>query len=253
MDPLLELGGSSNPKCWTVLENNPQALNQLSHELGLPTNLSFHDVYSLTEPSLLSLIPRPVHALCVIIPLTPAWHASRVEEDTPLDTYQGKGEQEPVLWFKQTIGHACGSIAMIHCCLNGAVRSQLTPGSELERIATVAEPLKMMDRAHVLWSSKALEDAHRDAAALGDTVAPDNKSADKLGQHFVAFVKGKDGHLWELEGSRKGPIDRGLLADDEDLLSPNALKLGLGRVIEMESKDGGDLRFSCTALAPSLG
>lgn len=186
------------------------------------------------------------------MPLTPAWHTSRVIEDAPLNIYEGSGSEEPVLWFKQTIGHACGSIAMIHCCLNGAVRSQLMPGSELERIANVGEPLKMKDRASVLWNSKALEEAHRDAAALGDTTAPDNESADKLGQHFVAFVKGRDGHLWELEGSRKGPIDRGLLADDEDLLTPNALKLGLGRVIEMERKEGGDLRFSCTALAPSL-
>jgi len=68
--------------------------------------------------------------------------------------------------------------------------------------------------------------------------------------HFVAFVKGDDGKLWELEGSRKGPLYRGTLADDEDVLSERGLALGLGRVIEMEkASGGGNLRFSCIALA----
>ncbi|KAL3426891.1 ubiquitin carboxyl-terminal hydrolase, family 1 [Phlyctema vagabunda] len=246
------MSGSENPKCWTVLENNPEALNQLSHQLGLPPSLSFHDVYSLTEPDLLSLIPRPVYALCVIIPMTPTWNASRITEDSSVGEYTTYGEKEPVIWFKQTIGHACGSIAMIHCCLNGQVREKLLPGSELEKIAKEAEPLKMKQRAEVLFNSKALENAHQAAAKLGDTIAPDNQSADRLGQHFVAFVKGKDGHLYELEGSRTGPLERGLLAEDEDLLSPKALELGLGRLIDMEKSAGGDLRFSCTALAPSM-
>jgi ubiquitin carboxyl-terminal hydrolase L3 len=101
---------------------------------------------------------------------------------------------------------------------------------------------------------------------------------DRLGQHFVAFIK-EDGRLWELEGSRvsihlftisclpfsaqscnstvlkepkKGPIDRGALAPEEDVLSPRAIELGIGRVIKMEKESGGsDLRFSCIALAKS--
>jgi ubiquitin carboxyl-terminal hydrolase L3 len=49
---------------------------------------------------------------------------------------------------------------------------------------------------------------------------------------------------------QKGPLDRGGLASDEDVLSPNAIELGIGRVIKMERESGGgDLRFSCIALA----
>lgn len=59
-----------------------------------------------------------------------------------------------------------------------------------------------------------------------------------------------EGKLWELEGNRKGPIVRGELGEGEDLLSPKAIEMGLGRVIEMERSSGGsDLRFSCIALA----
>lgn len=62
--------------------------------------------------------------------------------------------------------------------------------------------------------------------------------------------KGDDGKLWELEGNRKGPIERGVLREGENVLSERALQMGLGRVIEMEkASGGGDLRFSCIALA----
>ncbi len=83
----------------------------------------------------------------------------------------------------------------------------------------------------------------------GDTVPPALDPTKKMGQHFIAFVKGRDGHLWELEGSRKRPLDRGALAEDKDLLSERALELGLKRLIEVQSSSEGDLRFSCIALA----
>jgi ubiquitin carboxyl-terminal hydrolase L3 len=42
------------------------------------------------------------------------------------------------------------------------------------------------------------------------------------------------------------------LKDDEDLLSPAALEKGIGRMMEVESEKGGDLRFSAIALAKNL-
>lgn len=224
-------------------------MNALSKTLGLSPTLQFHDVYSLTEPSLLALIPRPVLALLVIIPLTPAWHASRLAEDEKMGNYEGKGESEPVIWFTQTIGHACGSIGLLHCVINGPAANHIEPGSTFARLREQAIPLNMVDRAKMLYDSHEFEVAHQSVAEMGDTAAPSAEDGEKLGQHFVAFVK-VDGKLWELEGGRKGPICRGELGDDEDVVSERALGLGLGRVIEMErSSGGGDLRFSCIALA----
>ena len=49
--------------------------------------------------------------------------------------------------------------------------------------------------------------------------------------------------------ARNGPLDRGPLADDEDVLSETAIKASIGRVIELEkASGGGDLRFSVVAL-----
>jgi len=108
----------------------------------------------------------------------------------------------------------------------------------------------MKERAQWLYDNKEFETAHQSVASIGDTAPPSASDGDKLGHHFVAFIKGDDGHLWELEGSRKGPIDRGSLAVDEDVLSPAAVERGIGRVIKLEQDiGGGDLRFSATALA----
>jgi ubiquitin carboxyl-terminal hydrolase L3 len=225
-----------------ILENNPDVMTHLATGLGLPPTLAFHDVYSLDEPSLLSLIPRPAYALLVTIPMTP--------EDGSVENYSGSGPQEPVIWFKQTIGHACGLIGLLHSVLNGPVAEMITQKSELHRLLREAIPLKTMERAKLLEDSDVLEAAHHAAAVAGDTAAPDMDTAERLGNHFIAFVKGKDGHLWELEGNRKGPLDRGPLGENDDVLSEKALELGIKRYVRLEEEAGGkELRFSCLALA----
>lgn len=237
-------------KRFTVLENSPMVMNALASKLGLSSALQFYDVYSLDGPDLLGHIPRPCYALLVIIPLTQAWERDRRAEDAGMGEYEGIGDTEPVIWFKQTIADACGSIGLLHCAINGAVKEHILPGSTLEKLRADAVDLKMTERAQMLYDSKPFEEAHASVAMLGDTLPPTDDSAH--GQHFVALVKGDDGHVWELEGSRKGPIDRGALSAEEDMLNPRALELGLKRVIKVEQDAGGtNLRFSCIALAPA--
>jgi ubiquitin carboxyl-terminal hydrolase L3 len=252
--PFHHLSESSNmaKKMFTVLENNPEVMNHLAQVLGLDDSLSFYDVYSLTDPELLAFIPRPVYALLVIIPFTPSWHETREAEDKDKSEYEGKGEDESVLWFKQTIGNACGSIGLVHCLLNSEASKHIRPNSILDNIRKDALPKAIWERAQVLEDSDEFEKAHADAAKLGDTVAPVELEEYSKGQHFVAFVKAKDGHLWELEGGRMGPLDRGALKEDEDVLSAAALENGLGGMMRRETEKGGDLRFSVIALAKNL-
>jgi len=84
--------------------------------------------------------------------------------------------------------------------------------------------------------------------------------------HFIAFVRTPAADktsgkytFWEMDGCRMGPIRRGELDEDEDLLSEKALAFGVRRFMEANrqaalaaGKDEGDLRFSMVALAPSL-
>lgn len=71
--------------------------------------------------------------------------------------------------------------------------------------------------------------------------------------HYVCFIKSEDNRLWEMDGRRKGPLERGVLGADEDVLSEKALNLGVRSFLKREQEaGGGDLRFSLIALAPSF-
>jgi ubiquitin carboxyl-terminal hydrolase L3 len=224
-------------------------MSHLIHQLGLPPSLGFTDVYSIDEPELLAFVPRPAHALLLVFPVSKSYEDSRRAEDTPLTEYTGSGSDEPVIWFKQTIRNACGLIGLLHAVSNGEVRSHILPDSDLDLLLREAEPLTPLKRADLLYESRALESAHADAAKLGDTAAP--QAEDNVDLHFVAFVKGTDGRLWELDGRRKGPLERGRLDADEDVLSEKALELGPRRFLRKEAEGGpGDLRFSLVSLGP---
>ncbi|CAI4219844.1 unnamed protein product [Parascedosporium putredinis] len=123
-------------------------------------------------------------------------------EDADAPDYPGVGPAEPVVWFRQTIGNACGSIGLLHCAVNG-------PAADFIPCAR-AVPLRVAERAAMLHDDDGFEAAHKSVEQRGDTVAGPAEEG-HAGQHFVAFVK-VDGRLWELEGSRAGPLDRGRLA-----------------------------------------
>jgi ubiquitin carboxyl-terminal hydrolase L3 len=224
-------------------------MTRLAHRLGLSENLVFQDVYSLTEPELLALVPRPCHALLFLFPITTISEESFAKEEAAMGKYDSAGPDEPVLWFHQTIGHACGLIGLLHCLTNGEAANHITPGSHLEKIVQDAIPAKPEARAAQLYNSNFLEIAHKESANEGDSVVPE--VGDEVPYGFTAFVKGKDGHVWELEGRRKGPVDRGVVEADEDVLSHSALTASVLRHINREKAAEG--RFSCLALVNADG
>lgn len=236
----------SGKKVVIPLENNPEVLTSVAHDLGLSDELAFYDVFSIDDPDLLSFIPRPVYSLIFITP-PDMYTAVRSADGTRLDTdgftYDKTGD-DPVLWFHQTIGNACGLYVLIHSIANGETRSFLKKDSVLEKLLDEAKPLAVVPRAKVLYDSQELEEIHMRAARMGDSHAPN--ASDPVDLHFIAFTKGKDGHLWELEGGTDGPVNRGELNPDEDMLSERALKNGVKRFIEVAN---GNLNFSIVALA----
>ncbi|PTB36401.1 hypothetical protein M441DRAFT_151148 [Trichoderma asperellum CBS 433.97] len=229
------------------LEANPQLLTTLIHKLGVSPALQMHDVYSLTDPDMLAFIPRPALALLLVFPISAVYESHRMAEDSLATEYNGTGDKEPVLWWKQTIRNACGLMGLLHAVTNGPAREFITEGSTLDDIVKRSTPLHPAERAIVIEQTPALAEAHKAAATEGDTPAPD--AQDDVDLHYVCFVKGKDGNLWELDGRRKGPINRGPLNNEEDVLSDKGLNLGVLKFLERE---GGDLRFSAVALAGTL-
>ncbi|KAG6038220.1 hypothetical protein E4U41_004436 [Claviceps citrina] len=229
------------------LEANPELMTALIHKLGVSPALALHDVYSLTDPDMLSFVPRPALALLLVFPVSAVYESQRMAEDNTVEEYGGRGEGEPVVWWRQTIRNACGMMGLLHAVCNGPARSLIEQGSTLDQLLKQSIPLPPRERSTLLEKTAAIATAHREAASGGDTAAPD--AHDDVDLHYVCFVKGGDGALWELDGRRKGPIRRGELDEGEDMLSERALSLGVLRFLERE---GGDLRFSAVALAGSL-
>lgn len=238
-------------KRFIPLENNPEVMTALVHKLGLSDKLAFHDVFSIDDPELLAFVPRPAHALLLVFPVSQTYEKFRIQEDKDRPEYQGHGPDEEVIWYKQTIGNACGLIGLLHAVSNGSARTHIQADSNLAKLVQNAIPLKPAQRADLLYDSEALESAHQSAASGGDTAAPQADSDVDL--HYVCFIKSDKNHLWELDGRRKGPLNRGALASEEDLLSDKALDLGVRSFLKREAEaGGGELRFSLITLAESF-
>ena len=97
-------------------------MSSLVHKLGLSKALSFHDVFSINDPDLLAFVPRPASALLLVFPVSRSYETFRMQEDEKKAEYEGKGAEEPVLWYKQTIRNACGLIGLLHAVCNGNSR-----------------------------------------------------------------------------------------------------------------------------------
>jgi len=236
-------------KAFIPLECNPELMTNLVHNLGLSSALSFTDVFSISDPELLAFVPRPALALLLVFPVSEVYEKVRHEEDADKQDYDKKGEHEDPVWFKQTIKNACGMIGVLHAVSNGAARDMIDPSSSLAKLLSKALPLAPLPRAEVLEDSEELASAHKAAATQGDTAPPD--ATDDVELHYVCFVKSKnDNHLYELDGRRKGPLDRGLLGDEDDVLSEKATQV-VQKFIDRE-KESGRLDFSLLALVPAL-
>jgi ubiquitin carboxyl-terminal hydrolase L3 len=116
----------------------------------------------------------------------------------------------------------------------------------LDKLLATCIPLDPYERALALESSEEVSAAHADAAAQGDSAAPDAEA--EVDFHYVCYVQShQTGRLYEMDGDKKGPLDKHvILREDEDMLSNNALSV----VREFVQREGGtNMNFSLLALA----
>ncbi|KIY73348.1 putative ubiquitin carboxyl-terminal hydrolase [Cylindrobasidium torrendii FP15055 ss-10] len=236
---------SPGQKRYIPLESNPEVFTDLIHNLGIKT-LKFQDVYSIEDEGLMALVERPTYALVLVSPVGADYEKYTKENGPP--PYTGSGEDEPVIWYRQTIHNACGLYGILHALSNGDARAQIAADSPISALVSKCVSLGPEERAIALEESTVLEDAHKGAAQQGSTAPP--ALEDEVDYHYVAFVKGKDGYLYEMDGNKNGPINKGIkLSADEDLFGPGGISL-VKEFIEREQ--GGNPNFSLMALVPDL-
>jgi len=130
-------------------------------------------------------------------------------------------------------------------------KENIVQNSDLDELWDECRDKKADERAEVLYDSAVLERAHGDAGRKGNTKPPGLDEDVDL--HYVCFVKSEvDGELWELDGRRRGPLKRGKLEKNEDVLSEKALDFGVRKFIKREEESGGkEMRFSLVGLGPN--
>jgi len=237
---------NSYQKHFVPLESNPDVFTQLIHDLGVSPDLSFQDVLTLDDSA---LFPRPALALILIFPTSDAYETQKAKEEAEYEEYTGGTDKEGVVWFKQTINNACGLYAILHAVCNGSARDFIQPESILGTLLKSCLPLNPYRRALILENSKELESVYVAAAMKGDTPAPTN-AEDEVDFHYVCFVKSnRDSHIYELDGDRICPIDKGItIGSNDDMLSEGGLSI-VREFIQRKSGDGSG--FSLMALVPS--
>ncbi|KAF7330050.1 Ubiquitin carboxyl-terminal hydrolase [Mycena kentingensis (nom. inval.)] len=224
------------------LESDPEIFTDILHAISVKS-LQLQDLISLDAEELKSLLPGPVHALILIHSTTKEyeddiWKARQDARDAGLG-YDGHGSDEPVIWFEQTIRHACGFMALLHAVANlekdviGGRHSSpqgwrltetIDPTSHLATLLNAALPLHPPERAELLKSSASLGEIYTAASTRGTSTIL--RAEDETPGHYLCFVPSpRNGHIYELDGGKNGPVDHDeWLGGDRDILS-GGLKL----------------------------
>jgi len=185
---------------WVPLESNPEVMTKYSRSLGAPKG-EWVDVYGLSE-DLLEMVPKPVLAVILLFPITPAYDEYCKDQD---DKIKQKGQVvAPDLYYmKQLIPNACGTVGVIHALGNNTEGIELADGM-LRDFLNETKNLTPYDRGEALHKADKLAEAHEEIACEGQTDVPSRD--DQIITHFVAFVQ-KNGHLYELDGRREFPVN----------------------------------------------
>eukprot|EP00382_Lankesteria_abbotti_P005085 CAMPEP_0113848028 /NCGR_PEP_ID=MMETSP0372-20130328/2223_1 /TAXON_ID=340204 /ORGANISM="Lankesteria abbotti" /LENGTH=186 /DNA_ID=CAMNT_0000817413 /DNA_START=176 /DNA_END=736 /DNA_ORIENTATION=- /assembly_acc=CAM_ASM_000359 len=171
-------------KKWLPLESNPEVIESYGLKLGMSDVLSMADVYSTDDWALETLTGQPV-AFLFLYPITPASEAARKEV---IDKISFEGQEPPSIWFtRQTVGNACGTVALLHAVANLKSRFPPQPKSFFDSFLTSTALMSPDDRAVALESDNDLESAHRSVETQGQSEVKDVDA--KVNEHFVAFVE----------------------------------------------------------------
>lgn len=225
------------------LESNPEVFTELAYTIGLSPVLQFHDVYSLTDPDLLAFLPRPAFALILLFPISEGYEADR---KSALSSSSSKNIQ----WFKQTIRNGCGLYALLHALLNlppdfivedlilnQILLRNLTPDLSTEETSKLVQQLEQVIQLDANFGLK------------GQTDAPE--ADDDVQFHFVTYIRGTDGQIYELDGRRDGPVALGSSSSDKDLLTDSTVAERVQFYIN-QTEDQGKDKFAVMAIGPSL-
>jgi len=186
---------------WAPLESNPEVFNTYLGKLGVTANWQFNDIFGF-DPELLCMIPQPCVAYILLFPITEKTEAARVSQEEQLASEK---RAEGVVWMKQTIGNACGTVGIIHALLNSPVTFQ--DNSVISKFAEAAKGKNGEEIGALLESSEEIANLHKSTSQAESNQTQADEST-KVRDHFVALVN-VNNTLYELDGRKNRAISHG--------------------------------------------
>lgn len=155
----------------------------------------FTDVFGF-DPELLIMIPQPCKAFIFLYTITDKAEELRKSQEESL-----KDQPRPTepFWIKQTIGNACGTIAIIHALGNLAKSGQITLSDGIfKKYLEDIKDLSPEEAGEKLESSEDFANCHAAISTSSGNQTSAPTAEEKLQDHFIAFVE-VNGTLYEVK------------------------------------------------------
>jgi len=189
---------------WVPLESNPDMLNQFARGVGLPKEWEFVDVFGV-EPDLLSMVPPTCAAVTLLFQCSDNVKKHSKEQKARIDKDKQKVSSN-LVYMKQYVGNACGTIACLHSVANNQKVIGLDANSAMGKFFAKCERMTPDQLGEALADASDLHTVSEASAAGGQTAAPAASAG--VDCHFISFVE-KDGDVYELDGTKEFPINHG--------------------------------------------
>ncbi|CAI2171977.1 16334_t:CDS:2 [Funneliformis geosporum] len=226
---------------WLPLESNPQVMNDYIYKLGVSRAWAYTDVWGL-DSDLLSMISQPVKAVLLLFPITENYERDSKEEVKQIQE-KGQDVSPNVIFYKQTISNACGTIGLLHSLASNTDAIPINDGP-LKSLLDKTKNLTSDERAKVLEKDQELAEAHKSSASSGQTIyyKQTPREDEVVNLHFATFIE-KDGSIYQLDGRKPFPINHGpcknLLEDSAKIIK------------KFMERDPENYQFTVIALTPN--
>lgn len=221
---------------WVPLESNPDMMNTFARKVGMPDGYEFTDVFGF-DADLLSMVPRPCIAVTLLFQCNEKTKAAKEEQKLAI-TASGQ-KLSPLVYLKQYVGNACGTIACIHSLTNNAEIMGVSAESPIGKFLATVKGKAPDEAGQLLIDATDLHSASESSATGGQTSAPEATA--NIDHHFICFIE-KDGDVYELDGGKAFPINHGPSSGDLLSAAAEAIKKNFCE------KDPENIHFNMMAL-----
>ena len=153
-------------KIWIPLESNPRLYTEYAEKLGFRTELyRFYDIFS-TDPEIWqNYIPTPIISVVLLYQVNK--NKDMLYPDNVYYLPREDVSQQP-FFIRQTIGNACGTVALLHALCNNEDKIEGGRGfvkdSFLDNFVNKFRNSDPQDRADFLYEDVLVEENHQKIA-----------------------------------------------------------------------------------------